>query len=409
MRALRDDESVKAKDSAIAYRSGVWDRATAKKHSGKLALPEDEGIYALAPASSLPALLPDALTKELREIKATLGISYPPALKKDTDLLSEAKRARNELVGIEQSTQEAVREVFASAKDAIEVAVAELESEMLSLEVAGQTITVGLIQSLDRYKALLQQAEIELSFLATDAASATIQGQLDGASAGASGAQSLTQAAASVAGVALSWNSLPSATLNALAGNLADGTPLADHFGTLGTDLRKGLAGTIAKGLGADATASALRGQLGLTFSRAETIARTETIRAYREASRLSYDANKSVVQGYTRLCALDTRTCAACWALHGTEHTTSEVMPSHPNCRCVMVPKVVGGPDLPDRDTAFAALTPVEQTAVLGAGGYQLFTAGTPLSSFAVVSSDPRFGPTARVATLSELGGTST
>lgn len=37
---------------------------------------------------------------------------------------------------------------------------------------------------------------------------------------------------------------------------------------------------------------------------------------------------------------ACDLRTCAACWAMHGTEHGLNEILDDHPNGRCAMVPK---------------------------------------------------------------------
>ncbi|NPV86000.1 MAG: hypothetical protein HPY45_08340 [Anaerolineae bacterium] len=83
-----------------------------------------------------------------------------------------------------------------------------------------------------------------------------------------------------------------------------------------------------------------LRKVLGTTLSRALTIARTETLRGHREATRASYQANSDIVRGWVWHSAADERTCAACWAMHGTFHTLDERLDDHPNGRCAMVPK---------------------------------------------------------------------
>ncbi len=65
-----------------------------------------------------------------------------------------------------------------------------------------------------------------------------------------------------------------------------------------------------------------------------------ETLRAHREATRASYQANSDIVKGWIWHSAADERTCTACWAMHGTEHRLDEILDDHPNGRCAMVPK---------------------------------------------------------------------
>jgi SPP1 gp7 family putative phage head morphogenesis protein len=90
-------------------------------------------------------------------------------------------------------------------------------------------------------------------------------------------------------------------------------------------------------------TAREMRRVLGTTLSRALTIARTETLRAHREATRASYQANNDIVGGWVWHSACDLRACAACWAMHGTEHGLDEILDDHPNGRCAMIPKTRG------------------------------------------------------------------
>lgn len=78
-----------------------------------------------------------------------------------------------------------------------------------------------------------------------------------------------------------------------------------------------------------------------LPLSRARTIARTEAMRAYRDAAIATYSQNLEVVKGWTWVAALDRRTCGSCIAQHGSEHPLDEEMATHPSCRCVAAPLV--------------------------------------------------------------------
>ena len=77
------------------------------------------------------------------------------------------------------------------------------------------------------------------------------------------------------------------------------------------------------------------------------TIARTETLRAYREVSRRQMERNSDTVAGWTWLSQADIDTCAFCWSMHGQHFNASEQMATHPNClpagAVVAGPRVVG------------------------------------------------------------------
>jgi SPP1 gp7 family putative phage head morphogenesis protein len=99
------------------------------------------------------------------------------------------------------------------------------------------------------------------------------------------------------------------------------------------------LAAGLAQGKNPRAVARMMRDALGGNLTRALTIARTETLRAYREASREVYGQNAQYLRGQVWVSALDRRTCPACIALHGTFIPLGEPMAAHPNCRCATAP----------------------------------------------------------------------
>ncbi|GAA4439436.1 phage minor head protein [Phytohabitans houttuyneae] len=129
----------------------------------------------------------------------------------------------------------------------------------------------------------------------------------------------------------------------------------------------------------------AFEGGLG----RAIVVARTEMVDAYRQASRYAHEANSDVLAGWTWLCRLDTTSCVACWAMHGTVFPLSEPGPlDHPQGRCARAPKVkpwrelgfaVDEPAdvLPDGRATFDALDEADQLAVLGRARLDLLRSG--------------------------------
>lgn len=124
-------------------------------------------------------------------------------------------------------------------------------------------------------------------------------------------------------------------------------------------------------------------------LSRAMTISRTETVDAHRRAGAIGQAQHDDVLIGWEWLAHLTPRTCRSCWSMHGRIFPLSEPGPlDHQQGRCGRMPKTKPWADLgfdvdepddltPDADADFAALTPAQKRAVLGADGYQAWLAG--------------------------------
>lgn len=149
-------------------------------------------------------------------------------------------------------------------------------------------------------------------------------------------------------------------------------------------ELRRALVHGIAVGDNPRPVAARLVRKTGQAFTgglpRATMIARTEMLDATREAAQAWEKANKDTLAGWTWICALDRRSCAACVGMHGTDHPASEPGPlGHQNCRCTRAPKTktwaeLGIPGMKEPDPIltgpewFDNQTRETQDAILGA-----------------------------------------
>jgi SPP1 gp7 family putative phage head morphogenesis protein len=194
-------------------------------------------------------------------------------------------------------------------------------------------------------------------------------------------------------GVQVGFNRLPREALQNLVGFLQDGSPLLDLLNELGIEAGKAISDALiqglALGLGPRQIALQSRKALGGNLARALRIARTETLRAYREATYQTYQANRDLIGGWVWKSARNQRTCAACWAMDGTEHSIDERLDDHVNGRCFSVPKTKTwkelGFDIEEtryrtKDTgieAFEKLSEPEQLRVLGPAKFAAYKAG--------------------------------
>lgn len=116
-------------------------------------------------------------------------------------------------------------------------------------------------------------------------------------------------------------------------------------------------------------------------MQRAQVLARTELIDASRVATTATYLAAPDVVAGWEWMATLDSRTCGACWSMHGKVFAPDVHLEGHQQCRCVQSPLLhgerPGDTGLRDRDLAWSELSRDHKLAAVGPERLKLLEQG--------------------------------
>lgn len=392
------------------YKAGLITREEARAEGDRTPTPE-VGEFAPPPAPAIPTA-----AKGL-QISRKVALSDAPG-----SIYAAADRYRRALARDEAEALDALAAQWEKTSARLDKETTDLRDYLEQAAAAGLAASEWRVEALARLVALRGQLDAELSDLADRSAAIVEDGQRTAVATALPNTERMAYAAAGTPppSVSLSWRSLPADAFESFVGFASNGSPLAKLLSDFGQesaeDIFRAIADGIATGENPRAVAARLVGSVSASRARLETIARTEMLRAAREATRRTYMANADVVSGYQRLSAADSRTCIACWALHGTPTALSEVMPTHPNCRCVAVPvvrswaEITGDPTLPDTrepmpmgEEIFAGLSSEVQAEVLGPARFDLYKNGMSLSRMMDSGVDPEWGPTTRVKPLAE------
>lgn len=344
-------------------------------------------------------------------------------------LLDTVARFRGELVALDARSTTRLASAYADTIGALTVGLDALAADLAGQEGAAMTDARGrftaageLLFRQRRYRALLQQAEAEFDRFAAVTGQVLGEAQRAAIRQAQADAPELIQAALGPkpAGVSGSFLRLPTEPLANLAGALEPGSPLAGLLGAFGPEaaatVRRELLTGLAIGRHPREIAARIADALGGNLARASLIAHTETFRAYRQATLDTFRANDHLVTGWVWVCHPSARTCAACWAMHGSFHPLDEPFGSHPRCRCSPVPATrswaaLGFRGVRDTRPAirpgaelFARLPAEQQAAILGPSAYAAYRAGEiALADLVAVRHSDDWGTTRSVGSLAD------
>jgi SPP1 gp7 family putative phage head morphogenesis protein len=287
-----------------------------------------------------------------------------------------------------------------------------LAFELDGLRRDGETITISKLIRMERYQRLLGQVNDQLDFYSFYAEDRIRTGQLSMLSLGIQHAVEAIKSYFVTRGkVAGAFDVLPVAAIESMVGLAGNGSPLRqllnDSWPTAVEGLTTQLINAIALGKNPIEAARAMRDGFGVGFNRAINIARTEQLRVYRTANLEQYKAS-NLVKGYKRLSARDTRVCPAClMADDGAIYELDLSFEAHPQCRCTLVPVVIGLPVVTWQhgQSWFLAQTPEAQRGILGSGKFDSWQSGDfELADLVKREGNDIWGTSLRTANLKEL-----
>lgn len=306
------------------------------------------------------------------------------------ELQRRAAEFRRDLLQLERSAASDMVRAYGVSWRRVEARVTELWNEVTSLREAGQPVPPVRLMQLDRYLRLQDEITAELRRFAAHAEPAISATQLAAVDLAQEHTPRLISAVASDAEIAnleqfVDFAHAPRGAVEALVGYARGNTPLGVLLDAIPNQVTDSVRDTLIAGLtlgqNPRETARQVRRAYGVGLARALTISRTETLRAYREATRLDYQANEDIIEGWMWSAACDQRTCVTCWALHGRVYKLGRQMPAHPNCRCAMTPMLKqayrGAYEPTPGAVLFNQADPSVQRAVLGPGAYREYQAG--------------------------------
>lgn len=312
----------------------------------------------------------------------------------------------NELAQMRQ-----MAERWLDVEQALSARIAALAEEFARLAAEGKTPPREELFRMDRYQSLLAQLMQELQRY-TDYAEDLIANQQR-----TYGQMAIRHAATAIDAsvtdaVGATFDRLPISAVENMVGLAGDGSPLRHLLVDAWPDAAQGLTSELIRStaLGVNPRETARRMENGTTrtLNRMLTIARTEQLRVYKEASRQAY-ITSGVVEGYFRIATRDHRVCPACMMDDGQFYELGEVMPEHPSGRCAMIPKVIGV-DAPKWEKGadwFRRQQPATQQSILGKGKYAAWQDGKfDLDRLVTVRRNDTWGNSLQPTPLRELVG---
>lgn len=253
------------------------------------------------------------------------------------DVTEIATRFRRDLLSLNNEALKEVAAAFAAAHRRVQVEWERLGREIELAQARGEEIGPSWLFQYDRLGALKRRLELETRTLYDYLAGKVTSQQAAAVDLGVQYARESLRA--QVEGL---FTYPDPDALRAAVGFMRDGPVrevLERRAGALADELARTIQAGIILGRNPREIGREIRDVFGLRTAHAMTLARTEALRAYRDAAWQAMIANADVVRGWVWHAHPSKRTCAVCLARHGSFHRIAEPFNSHPNCRCSPVP----------------------------------------------------------------------
>lgn len=295
----------------------------------------------------------------------------------------------------------------------LEAQISLLARELADAKAAGKAINGRALYRMVHYQELLPQVRRELERYGVYAADEIAQAQGRYAQAGLFDAADAIGAAYQTEGrIGVFYHRLPVSAVENMVGLAGDGSPVKELLKATWPDTVDGITSALIQGTAAGwnptKTAAAMRDSMASTgLGRAITIARTEQLRAYRQAADMQYRAS-GVVQYKMRVVSHQAgQTCLACLALEGEIIPIDQDLYDHPRGRCSEIPIPIGTkpPEWVKGEEWFDGLDDATQREMMGPAKYAAWKDGQfTFKEIAGITDDKVWGKSPRVRSVREL-----
>jgi SPP1 gp7 family putative phage head morphogenesis protein len=323
-------------------------------------------------------------------------------------------------MSLDNTSSRRIIEHYQDSYRQIELSLKTLTDAIEAKKASGEKPNVSWLKKEERYKDLITQIRVQMNRFSVEVTKTITNGQEKSISIAQQQSRSLVeeqmkegtenQGSSDVfARVGQAWNYLPSAAFENMVGFFSNGSPLKAYFDQQGRaaslSAERVLTHAIIAGYNPRQTAKKLKDSLGGILSKALTVARTEQLRAYRQASSDSYRANDDIVEGWIRIETLDDLTCVICIAEHGKEYENKDDFETHPNCRGTMIPRVKGVQHNIEKGTEwFDRQSDEKKLEILGQARYDMYKQGMSLSDMVVRTENADWGGGRKLLSVVEL-----
>lgn len=250
-----------------------------------------------------------------------------------------ARQNRAAQIALDRATLRQLTDDYMAVWRSVRADLDDLTHQIAEARQAGKTISPSWLYRQERYKALLAGIQQRVGSY-TDAASQRIYSEMLRAY-GDGGRDAMALLRASLPeGVSFAFTAPPLAALEELS--RARLTELMKQYGRdAALKVRPVLLNGLARGQSPAVIAARIRDVMGGPLNKALTVARTETMQAYRRASQATYQANGDVLDGWRWLAAATASDY--CADNNGKVFPLEQDMASmvHPRCRCTGSPVV--------------------------------------------------------------------
>jgi hypothetical protein len=297
----------------------------------------------------------------------------------ESEVVRIMRAFKRDLLRAEAEQERLLAHAYLDVQNHLADKIEALSEQLARLAAEGKDVPYWQMARLERWQRLQAQTLEELARFNGYALSQIRDEQLRLGVLGVQHAQAALESMKP--GISLMLDRLDIGAFRTMVGLAGDGSPLAALLDKAGRGvldaMRRELQRSIALGRNPRVTAAAVRKATGMGLQRALTIARTEQLRVYREATLETFRAFG--VTRYERICAYDDRTCIGCLSAAGEIVSSEFAIDDHPRGRCSAVPIIPGidNPVMESGQSWFDRQDDVTKLHIMGPGRLAAYRSG--------------------------------